>query len=154
MTDVPASGRPASGQPNARPLSPLGAEMEQELAARAAHARQWAYAPYSQYTVGAALLTASGRIYDGVNVENAAYGDTICAERTAAVKAVSEGELDFVAIAVASGNAGTPCGSCRQVLAEFGLEARVLIVDDQGAIVGRSTVRDLLPQAFGPGNLP
>jgi len=144
MTDVPASGQPAAHMP-----SPLSADMEQELAARALHARQWAYAPYSHYTVGAALLTASGRIYDGVNVENAAYGDTICAERTAAVKAVSEGERDFVAIAVASSNGGTPCGSCRQVLAEFGLDAPVLIVDEQGAIIARTSVRALLPQAFG-----
>jgi len=147
-TDVPASGQPASSQP-----SPLSSDMEQELAARAAHARQWAYAPYSHYTVGAALLTASGRIYDGVNVENAAYGDTLCAERTAAVKAVSEGEREFVAIAVASSNAGMPCGSCRQVLSEFGLAAQVLIVDDQGVIVSRSRLRDLLPQAFGSSQL-
>jgi cytidine deaminase len=144
MTDSPATG----------PHGPLNAAMEQELAARAAHARQWAYAPYSHYTVGAALLTASGRIYDGVNVENAAYGDTICAERTAAVKAVSEGERDFVAIAVASSNGGMPCGSCRQFLSEFGFDARVLVVDDQGVIVARSSVRALLPQAFGSQNLP
>ena len=139
-------------QPAAAP-QPLSLEMEDELAARAAHVRQWAYAPYSGYRVGAALLTASGRIYDGVNVENAAYGDTLCAERTAAVKAVSEGERDFVAIAVASSNGGTPCGSCRQVLSEFGLEARVLIVDDNGRILSRTTVRELLPSAFGPGQL-
>jgi len=148
-TDEPTLGRPASGQPAAGQPGPLSADLEHELAARAAQARQWAYAPYSHYTVGASLLTASGRIYDGVNVENAAFGDTICAERTAAVKAVSEGERDFMAIAVASGNGGTPCGSCRQVLAEFGLDARVLIVDDSGAIVQRSRVRDLLPNSFG-----
>ena len=88
--------------PTERPRAPLEPRHGAELAARAAQARQWAYAPYSHYPVGAALLTASGKIYDGVNVENAAYGDTICAERTAAVKAVSEGEREFVAIAVAS----------------------------------------------------
>jgi cytidine deaminase len=143
MTDAPATG----------PHAPLSAEMEQELAARAAHARQWAYAPYSHYTVGAALLTASGRIYDGVNVENAAYGETICAERTAAVKAVSEGEREFAAIAVASGNGGRPCGACRQFLSEFGLDVPVLIVDDQGAIAARTSMRELLPQAFGPQHL-
>src|SRR6185503_11160346 len=93
---------------------------ELELIARAVEARQWAYAPYSGYAVGAALLTASGKIYDGVNVENAAYPDSLCAERVAAVKAVSEGERDFVALAVATANAASPCGSCRQFLSEFG----------------------------------
>ena len=131
----------------------LNAEAEAELAARAAQARQWAYAPYSHYAVGAALLTASGKIYDGVNVENAGYGDSICAERTAAVKAVSEGEREFVAIAVSSANGGSPCGSCRQVLSEFGLEAQVLIVDGQGAILRRTTLRALLPDAFGPAQV-
>ena len=142
-TDSPTTGHPG----------PLSAEMEHELAARAVQARQWAYAPYSHYTVGAALLTASGRIYDGVNVENAAYPDTICAERTAAFKAVSEGEREFVALAVASANGGMPCGSCRQVLAEFGLGARVLIVDGDGSILSRSTVRELLPNSFGRNQL-
>jgi cytidine deaminase len=132
---------------------PLSAEQEAELAARAGQARQWAYAPYSHYAVGAALLTASGRIYDGVNVENAAYPSTICAERTAVVKAVSEGERDFVAIAVSSANAGSPCGACRQVLAEFGLDTAVLLVDGGDAIAQRTTLRDLLPHAFGPGSL-
>lgn len=133
--------------------SPLSQALETELAARAAHVRQWAYAPYSNYLVGAALLTASGKIYDGVNVENAAYPDTICAERTAAVKAVSEGERDFVALAVASANGGSPCGSCRQVLSEFGLDAQVFIVDADGMILQRTTVQALLPDAFGPGQL-
>ena len=132
---------------------PLSAEQEAELAARAGQARQWAYAPYSHYAVGAALLTASGRIYDGVNVENAAYPSTICAERTAVVKAVSEGERDFVAIAVSSANAGSPCGACRQVLAEFGLDTAVLLVDGGDTIAQRTTLRDLLPHAFGPGSL-
>jgi cytidine deaminase len=150
-----AKGADAAGADDAGGRhGPLSAELERELAARAAQARQWAYAPYSRYTVGAALLTASGRIYDGVNVENAAYGETICAERTAAVKAVSEGEREFVAIAVASGNGGMPCGSCRQVLSEFGLDARVLIVADSGVIVRRSSLRELLPQSFGPAQLP
>ena len=143
MTDSPVMGAPG----------PLSADLERELAARAAHARQWAYAPYSRYPVGAALLTASGRVYDGVNVENAAYGDTICAERTAVVKAVSEGEREVVAVAVASSNGATPCGACRQVLAEFGPGALVLIVDDQGAIVRRTTMREMLPSAFGPDQL-
>lgn len=136
--------------PVRRALTP---EQEADLAQRAVQARQWAYAPYSKYLVGAALLTASGKIYDGVNVENAAYPDSLCAERTAAVKAVSEGEREFLAVAVASADGGAPCGSCRQVLSEFGLDAQVLIVNGGGAIVQRTTVRELLPQAFGPSNL-
>ncbi len=138
------------------PLSqrqPLTPAQEFDLAQRAAQARQWAYAPYSHYLVGAALLTASGKIYDGVNVENAAYGDSICAERTAAVKAVSEGDREFVAIAVATENAGAPCGACRQVLSEFGVAAQVLIVDGAGQIVTRTTVAALLPLSFGPDML-
>ena len=132
---------------------PLSADQEAELAARAGQARQWAYAPYSNYRVGAALLTTSGKVYDGVNVENAAYPSTICAERTAVVKAVSEGERAFVAIAVSSANGGSPCGACRQVLAEFGLDTAVLLVDGAGAITLRTTLRALLPHAFGPDAL-
>ena len=95
-------------------------ETRQMLIQAAAQARQWAYAPYSHYGVGAALITASGRVYDGANVENAAYPTTMCAERVAVFKAVSEGEREFEVIAVVTDNGGSPCGSCRQVLAEFG----------------------------------
>jgi len=116
-------------------------------------ARRWAYAPYSNYAVGAALLTASGRVYDGVNVENAAYPTTMCAERVAVYKAVSAGERDFLAIAVATQNGGSPCGSCRQVLAEFGLDTAVIIADSDGKIIQETSVRELLPQAFTPRNL-
>ena len=132
---------------------PLTPDQEAELATRAGQARQWAYAPYSNYRVGAALLTASGKVYDGVNVENAAYGSTICAERTAVVKAVSEGERDFVAMAVSSDGGGSPCGACRQVLAEFGLATAVLLVDSAGTIKHRTTLSALLPLAFGPDEL-
>jgi cytidine deaminase len=132
---------------------PLSGEQEAELAARAGQARQWAYAPYSNYFVGAALLTASGKVYDGVNVENAAYGSSICAERTAVVKAVSEGEREITAVAVATEAGGSPCGACRQVLAEFGLDAAVLLVNAAGEITLRTTVRSLLPDAFGPNEL-
>lgn len=128
-------------------------ETEAELAARAAEARQRAYAPYSKYQVGAALRTTSGRIYTGANVENASYPDTICAERVAIVTAVSEGHREFTCIAVSTTNGGTPCGSCRQVMVEFGLDAVVLIVDDQGAPLKRTTVRVLLPDSFGPEQL-
>ncbi len=131
----------------------LTSETKQNLIDAAVQARQWAYAPYSHYAVGAALITASGKVYDGVNVENAAYPTTMCAERVAVFKAVSEGERDFVAIVVATSNGGAPCGSCRQVLAEFGLETLVLIVDAEGSIVQETTVRELLPGAFTPKDL-
>ncbi len=129
-------------------------EDKENLIQIAMEARRQAYAPYSKYKVGAALLAASGRIYDGVNVENAAYPVTICAERVAVFKAVSEGELEFTAIAVATINGGTPCGSCRQVLAEFGLETLVIMADEDGKIVHQATIAELLPGAFRPQNLP
>lgn len=128
-------------------------EQRQALIQQAVDIRQRAYAPYSQYRVGAALLTTSGNIYLGVNVENAAYPNCMCAERVAVFKAVSEGEMQFTAIAVATANGGSPCGACRQVLAEFGLDTEVLIVDESGQVVLTSTVRELLPGAFGPSDL-
>lgn len=115
---------------------------------RALQSRENAYAPYSKYKVGAALLTKSGEIFTGVNVENAAYPTGTCAERVAVFKAVSEGIREFEAIAVASNNGGTPCGSCRQVLAEFGLDTIILIVDGQGNLIQETTVREILPGAF------
>jgi cytidine deaminase len=121
--------------------------------AAAKQAQTSAYAPYSKYPVGAALLTSSGAIYLGSNVENAAYPDSICAERVAVFKAVSEGQRDFEAIAVVTKDGGTPCGSCRQVLAEFSPGALVIIANQGGEVVRESTVTDLLPGAFGPGNL-
>lgn len=128
-------------------------EMLEKLIETARNARGWAYAPYSHYAVGAALLTAGGRIYDGVNIENAAYPTGICAERVAMFKAVSEGERDFIAIVVMTDNGGTPCGSCRQVMAEFGLSTRVLIVDTNGKTHMDTTVEELLPRAFRPEDL-
>jgi cytidine deaminase len=115
--------------------------------------RQWAYAPYSYYPVGAALLAASGRVYTGVNIENAAYPSGTCAERVAVFKAVSEGERQFLAIAVVTNNGGSPCGTCRQVLAEFGLDTLVIIADQEGKIIQETTVANLLPGSFGPGDL-
>jgi len=128
-------------------------EERQRLVEAAIQARRWAYAPYSNYAVGAAVLTDSGRVYDGVNVENAAYPTGICAERVALFKAISEGERNFVAIAVATSNGGAPCGSCRQVMAEFSTEMLVLIADTNGQIVSEMSVADLLPGAFLPGHL-
>jgi cytidine deaminase len=128
-------------------------EENEKLVAAAAEARRWAYAPYSNYAVGAAVLAASGRVYDGVNIENAAYPTGMCAERVALFKAVSQGEREFTAIAVVTDNGGSPCGACRQVLSEFGLDTKVVIADTSGKVVLETTVGDLLPGAFGPENL-
>ena len=125
----------------------------QELIQKALKVRLNAYAPYSNYQVGAALLTAQGTVFTGVNVENAAYPDSICAERSAIFNAVSAGERDFQAIVVATRNGGTPCGSCRQVLSEFGLDIEVILVDEEGSLVSQTTVRELLPGAFLPQDL-
>jgi cytidine deaminase len=134
-------------------LAMLTSDERERLIAAAKEARQWAYAPYSNYAVGAALLSKSGRTYEGVNVENAVFPMTICAERVAVFKAVSEGEHDFEAIAVVTRNGGSPCGACRQVLAEFGLDTVVLIADETGQLVSELTVGDLLPGAFGSQDL-
>ncbi|MBC7232744.1 MAG: bifunctional UDP-N-acetylglucosamine diphosphorylase/glucosamine-1-phosphate N-acetyltransferase GlmU [Chloroflexi bacterium] len=125
---------------------------DKELIALAIEARQKAYAPYSHYRVGAALLTASGKVYTGCNVENVSYGLTVCAERVAALKAVCDGEREFVAIAVVTENGGAPCGACRQVLAEFGPEMRVLATDVSGNHKVY-TLRELLPVPFRPSHL-
>jgi cytidine deaminase len=125
---------------------------DQELVRLAQAARRNAYAPYSHYDVGAALLTTSGQVITGCNVENAAYPMTICAERTAMVKAVSEGQREFVAIAIATRNGGSPCGACRQVMREFAPHMRVLLADDAGH-VRQFTLDQLLPDSFGPENL-
>ena len=123
-------------------------ELRQKLIDLAIQARQWAYAPYSKYTVGAVVLTDSGKIYDGVNIENAAYPTTICAERVAIFKAVSEGEHHFKTIVVATEDGGNPCGSCRQVMAEVGMDSEVIIVDTTGKVTLTTTVAELLPGAF------
>jgi len=109
--------------------------------------------PYSHYPVGAALRTKNGRLYTGVNVENAAYPQTMCAEHVAIFKAVSEGEKEFEVIAVVTNNGGSPCGGCRQVMAEFGLDTIVLLGDGEGKLVLETTVNGLLPGAFIPEHL-
>ncbi len=131
----------------------LTKEASQSLIDAANEVRKYAYVPYSNYPVGAAVRTRGGRVYTGVNVENAAYPQTICAERTAVFKAVSEGEREFEAIAVVTSNGGSPCGGCRQVLAEFGLDTIVLIANGEGELVKQMTVADLLPDAFTPAHL-
>ncbi len=116
-------------------------------------AREQAYAPYSHYLVGAALLASSGRVYRGCNIENAAYPTTICAERVAVFTAVAEGEREFDVIVVATSNGGSPCGSCRQVLAEYGLNTLVICVDANGQVTLEADLNSLLPGAFTPEHL-
>jgi cytidine deaminase len=128
-------------------------EERQSLIDLANGVRKRAYVPYSNYPVGAALRTKSGRLYTGVNVENAAYPHTMCAERVAIFKAVSEGESEFEVIAVVTNNGGSPCGGCRQVMAEFGLDTIVLIADGDGKLQKEMTVAELLPEAFTPKHI-
>lgn len=130
--------------------------MSEELIRKALEARKNAYVPYSHYTVGAALLTAEGKIYTGCNVENASYGVTNCAERTAFFKAVSEGERDFSAIAVTGGMEGQepqdyayPCGICRQVMQEFGRDDFRIIVAKSVEEYQEYRLDELLPFGFG-----
>ena len=124
----------------------------EDLIAKAIEAREKAHAPYSHFAVGAALLARSGRVYTGCNVENASYGLSICAERTAVFKAVSEGERDFEALAVVTEKGVTPCGACRQVLLEFGEDIQVIVADAAGGyrVFG---LQELLPEAFNSEDL-
>lgn len=124
----------------------------ERLVAQAIEARAHAYAPYSNYLVGAAILAESGRVYTGCNVENAVYPLCLCAERTALVKAISEGERAFVGLAVATENGGAPCGACRQTLREFGAHIVVLIADADGDY-RETTVSALLPDSFSASDL-
>jgi cytidine deaminase len=111
--------------------------------------RSNAHAPYSKFHVGAAVLTASGDIFSGANVENASYGLTICAERAAVCAAVAAGHKEFTAVAVATPGGHSPCGACRQVLSEFGPAMEVLMVDaDNPSRVQTMTLAELLPRQF------
>ena len=124
----------------------------QELVDKAIEAKQNSYSPYSNFKVGAALLAKSGEVYLGTNIENASYGLTICAERTALFKAVSEGEKEFVSIAINcetdSFNYAFPCGACRQVIAEFLSDDADVIVSIRSGEFKVYKVKDLLPNAF------
>lgn len=121
------------------------------LVEAARRARERAVAPYSGFKVGAALETADGQIITGCNVENASYGLTMCAERVAMFKALSEGHTRFVRIAVVADTEAptSPCGACRQVLWEFGPDLDVILANLQ-QVTGRHRMADLLPDAFGP----
>ncbi len=122
---------------------------DSELIKKAKRARERAYAPYSEFKVGAALLVKSGKVYTGANVENATFGLTVCAERVAVFKAVANGEKDFVKIAVVADKPDpvTPCGACRQVLSEFSSDLKIICANLEGK-TERYTLRELLPEAF------
>jgi len=123
---------------------------DRELVKLANEVRERAYAPYSGFKVGAALLCADGTVFTGVNIENASFGPTICAERTAMFKAISEGHRDFVKIAVTCDRAYCqPCGVCRQVMIEHAPNLEVLMGSLDGSFK-RTTIRELLPEAFEP----
>lgn len=129
--------------------------IEQTLLEKATEVLENAHVPYSNFRVGAALLDRDGNIYTGCNVENAAYGSTICAERTAIFKAVSEGEKEFSTIAIVletDDGIGAPCGACRQVMNEFNAEMKVIMANTDGDYK-ISTVEDLLPDSFGANYL-
>ena len=133
----------------------MNPDYDPRLLVRAAcEAAQRAYAPYSQIRVGAALWTTSGLIYTACNVENASYGLTICAERAAVFKAVSEGQISFEVLAVSVPGGGMPCGSCRQVLQEFNPDLRVLSADQDGNPGAEYRLSELLPHPFSPKCVP
>jgi cytidine deaminase len=127
----------------------LTEEERTQLVAAARAARGNAYAPYSRYPVGAALRTAAGKVYAGANVENASFPVGLCAERVALFSAVAAGERKFAAIAVVTRDGAAPCGACRQALAEFGVELEAILADGKGSIREITTLKRLLPSAFG-----
>ena len=126
----------------------ISADQRQRLIQVATAARQRAYAPYSGYAVGAAILTAAGDLIMGCNIENGVYPVTICAERTALVKAVSDGITHFTTIAVVTADGGWPCGICRQALYEFAPELWVIIANTAGVVIGEARLDSLLPHGF------
>ncbi|MDD3368326.1 MAG: cytidine deaminase [Lachnospiraceae bacterium] len=134
---------------------------KKDLLEQAKQARKFSYAPYSEYCVGAALLCNDGTVFTGCNIENAAFGDTVCAERTAIFQAVSKGFQDFTAIAIAGSpkqenisQASYPCGSCRQVMREFcNPDQFLVLVADHDDSFHECLLGDLLPRGFGPDNL-
>lgn len=141
----------SSTEPSKRSIRPhLNDESRRTLIEAARSVRQHAYAPYSNYLVGAALLTNTGSICTGCNVENAAFSPTICAERVALGKALSEGVREFEAVAVVTENGGFPCGLCRQSLYEFSPLMMVIVADADGIIKSEMTLAELLPRGFSP----
>ncbi|KAI9146001.1 cytidine deaminase-like protein [Paraphysoderma sedebokerense] len=135
-----------------QPESPSQSQIER-LIHNAFEAKNFSYSPYSKFRVGAALLTKSGKYFTGCNVENASYGGCICAERTAYVKAVSEGHKDMFAICVSTDiDYATPCGFCRQFMVEFGKETTVILTNSKREYK-MMKLKELLPLSFGPEDL-
>ena len=130
-------------------------EMKTKLLAAAVKAAENSYSPYSNFRVGAAVLTKNGKVFGGTNIENVSYGGTVCAERVAAWKAVSEGEREIEAIAVIGPSKveAYPCAICRQVLLEFGLHMLVISGDETGKYLGERKLSDLVPFPFVPAAL-
>ena len=127
----------------------MSLNQHESLQQAARNVRQRAHAPYSKFQVGAAVLTASGEVFAGCNVENASYGLTICAERVAVGSAVAAGHKEIVAVAVATSGGHSPCGACRQVLSEFGPAMEVILIDvDDPAKTRTTTLAALLPEQF------
>lgn len=126
----------------------------EKLIALARAARKKAYAPYSRYAVGAAVLAKSGRVYTGCNIENAAYPSGLCAERVAIFKAVSEGERELVALVIVTSNLGSPCGACRQVFSEFAGDAAIIVLASaRGKRRKTYRMKEILPDRFGARDL-
>ena len=123
-------------------------EQREKLIEAAVSVGKYAHAPYSRYAVGAAVLTSEGQLFSGCNIENASYGLTNCAERTAMFSAVAAGCKQFVALAIATESGQTPCGACRQVMAEFCDELPILLIDTDNGQVAETTLSELLPRRF------
>ncbi len=126
---------------------------DEELIQKALEVRRNSYSPYSKFAVSAALLSQSGKVFTGVNVENASYGLTICAERVAIGTAVAAGEMEFERMAIVVKGGGSPCGACRQVINEFSPRLPILMADENGKLVKKAFLSELLPDAFGPQSL-
>lgn len=135
-------------------MTKISPKIFEEMKTIALESAQVAYAPYSNYPVGAAVLAEDGKIYGGCNVENAAYPSGTCAERVAIFKAISEGNRKILGVVVCTPNGGSPCGACRQVIREFvDDQCPVFIMDGAGEVCAELTFASLLPRSFGPENL-
>lgn len=135
-------------------MAQITTEQKSELVRIARDYQKQAYAPYSGYLVGSAVLAEDGKIYGGNNIENSAYPSGLCAERVAIFKAVSEGNRGILAVCVVTKNAGSPCGACRQVMREFAaLDMPIFIANEQGEIVWETSMDGILPRSFGPESL-